>query len=494
VYAFYNHNTDNVRWAKSDPEVFEDGKCPRVDSLGHFVYRYSDDNGLTWSDPRREVPVREMEIDRENPYGGELRYFWTVGRCIAVDGAGYVPLHKVGALGRGFFTRSEGVFIKSDNILTERDPDKLNWETVPDGDAGLRSVAGPVAEEHSITYLSDGSLYSVYRTIEGYPCHAYSRDGGHTWTAPEYMTYTPGGRRVKNPRAANFAWRCSNGKFVYWFENHSREGLQPIKGYLDRNPAWLCGGVEKDGHIYWSQPEIVLFDDDPAVRMSYPDFVEENGKYFITETQKEIARTHEIDPTLLEGMWGQFGPGTVARDKDLILDLTPEQRASGSTVALPGLPHINRGGGFAVDFWVKFDSLAPHQILFEARRGDYRGFTIETTRNGTIRIAMSDRRTEGSWECDRGLLKPDTWHHVGIVVDGGPKIITFTVDGQLCDGADQRQFGWGRFSPHMRRIFNDEAVVAPTLQGELGRLRLYRRYLRTSEVVGNYNAERDEFA
>ena len=31
----------------------------------------------------------------------------------------------------------EGMFYKSDNINTERDPQKLHWEQLPDGDEGL---------------------------------------------------------------------------------------------------------------------------------------------------------------------------------------------------------------------------------------------------------------------------------------------------------------------------------------------------------------------
>ena len=41
------------------------------------------------------------------------------------------------------------------------------------------------------------------------------------------------------------------------------------------------------------------------IRMSYPDLVEDGG-YFLTETQKNIARVHEIDAKLIEGLWSQF--------------------------------------------------------------------------------------------------------------------------------------------------------------------------------------------
>ena len=71
-------------------------------------------------------------------------------------------------------------------------------------------------------------------------------------------------------------------------------------------------------------------------------------------------------------------------------------------------------------------------------------------------------------------------------VDGGPKIITFVVDGILNDGGDRRQFGWGRFSPTLR-----EANGSPTLRispGAVQAFRIYSRALRTSEAVGNWRA------
>ena len=159
-------------------------RCYRVDSQGYFVFKYSDDHGRSWSARRYKIPVREMAIDRENPYGGEVRYFWNVGKPFVLDGAAYVSLHKVGGLGHGFFTRSEGVLLRSENILTESDPKKIVWETLPEGDAGLRAPPGGglIAEEQSYTVLSDGAIYCVYRTIDGHPAYAYSRDGGRNWT------------------------------------------------------------------------------------------------------------------------------------------------------------------------------------------------------------------------------------------------------------------------------------------------------------------------
>ncbi len=111
IYCFYNHNTDNRRWVIADNPPYKDGKCYRVDLQGYFVFKYSDDHGQSWSEQRYTIPIREMEIDRQNAYGGEVQFFWNVGRPFTYDGAAYVSVHKVGGFGHGFFTRSEGVLV-----------------------------------------------------------------------------------------------------------------------------------------------------------------------------------------------------------------------------------------------------------------------------------------------------------------------------------------------------------------------------------------------
>jgi len=511
VYCFYNYNADDVREVVADDPPYEGGRCKRVDSLGAFVFRYSDDHGRTWSSDRRPVPVRETAIDRENPYGGKTRFFWNVGRPFIHDGAAYVPLHKVGGFGEGFFTRSEGVLLRSANILSERDPGRFVWETLPDGDVGLRAPpgGGPIAEEQSFSVLSDGSFYCVYRTIDGHPCCAYSRDGGHTWTEPVYERYADG-CLMKHPRAANFAWRCANGRFLYWFHNHGGRFIRehthrPTIAYEARNPVWLCGGVEVDTPegkvIRWSQPEIVLYDDDPYVRISYPDLVEEAGRYFLTETQKDVARVHEIDPVLLDGLWGQFENATVAT-KGLVLALPCGDGLMPCEVRMPRLPSFcERDGhradygtkdlrrGLSIDLWIRFDALEAGQVVLDNRVEDGRGFCLRTTVRGTVEVALNDGRTENRWDCDPGVLRAGALHHVVVIVDGGPRIISFVVDGALCDGGEARQFGWGRFSPNLRGANGGPIVrIGPSLKGEIRGLRIYDRYLRTSEAIGNYLA------
>ena len=443
-------------------------------------------------------------------YGGKLRFFWNVGRPLILGDAAILVLHKVGAMGKGFFAESEGAFLKSKNLLTERNPEKITFETLPDGDIGLRTPpdGGRVAEEQSIVALSDGSLFCVYRTIDGWPATAYSRDGGHRWTTPAYMVYAPDGRRVKHARAANFVWKCANGKYLYWFHNHGGPEIARYipKGidygpYQDRNPAWLMAGTEQDTPqgkvIVWSQPEILLYDDDPYIRMSYPDLVEEGGKFYVTETQKHVGRLHEIPMPLVNGLFGQAELRDVARP-GLVLDL-PRGKSIPTTVAMPVLPVFNARddsrpdhglkdlrAGFTFELRLKLDSLAAGQALLDTRDTNGRGILVTTAEEGKIEIRLNDGRTENSWSCDRGVIRAGEPHHVVITVDGGPKIITFIVDGVLCDGGNDRQFGWGRFSPHLRTPLGAEKIkIAPAVQS----LRIYDRALRTSEAIGNYRSE-----
>ena len=509
LYCFYNHNTDNLRWVKGETPPYKDGRCARVDTQGYFVFKYSDDHGRNWSAGRTVIPVREFAIDRQNPYGGKVRYFWNVGRPFTHAGAAYVPLIKVAGFGVGFMTRSEGVLLRSANLLTERDPKAITWETLPEGEAGLRTPpgGGPIAEEQSFVPLSDGSFYVNYRTVDGSPACAYSRDGGRTWSQPRYAAYADG-RPIRHPRAANFTWKCANGKYLYWFHNHGG------KSYEDRNPAWLCGGVEADSPegkvIRWSQPEILLYSDDTFLRMSYPDLVEDAGRYFVTETEKQVARVHEIPRALVEGLWGQFAPGKVAR-QGLALELGAKGEKLPATALMPRLPQLLAAGtaqvapgkahpggaeamtrqGFTFELLVNLKSLAAGQTLFDTRASDGAGAAARTTDAGAIELILSDGRTRCAWECDPGALAAGAWRHVVITVDGGPHIITFVIDGKLCDGGGQRQFGWGRFSPQLRHANGaPEIRLAQAPGAEFALLRIYSRALTTSEAVGNYQALR----
>ena len=85
------------------------------------------------------------------------------------------------------------------------------------------------------------------------------------------------------------------------------------------------------------------------------------------------------------------------------------------------------------------------------------------------------------------LLAAGEQHHVGIVIDGGPKVVSFVLDGALCDGGTDRPFGWGRFSRDLRDV---NGVAQLSIGAGVQLMRVYDRALMTSEVIGNGRASR----
>ncbi len=477
VYAFYTYNGDRIN-------TLPGGKRKtRADMLGWYCFKYSDDGGATWS-KRHRVPIRITACDRANQWQGKVQIFWGIDKPKVSDMGATFCITK---LGKYMLDNGEGWMIHSDNILTEPDPEKIHWKLLPDGEHGLRAPKfGSVQEEHNHVHVGPKQMYLVYRNKTGYPCHMYSRDGGRTWTEPEHMTYSPGGRKIKTPRACPKLWRCANGKYLFWFHNHSG------KTFYGRNPVWISGGVVRDGNMHWSEPEILLYHNDLRARgMSYPDLIEQDGNYWITETQKTVARVHEIDPTLLAGLWAQLDGGGEAVEDGLALSLDAKA-AKRKSVPMPRLPDLTQANaGFSIDLWLTFNGLTSGQVILDSRDADGRGITLGVADKGSVRLEFFDGKNKaGQWTTDPGLLNAGETHHVTAIVDGGPNIITFVVDGKLCDGGASRQFGWGRFGENVGDVNSSAKLrLAPSFAGSIQRLRIYNRMLRTSEAVSNHQAD-----
>ncbi|HOX39268.1 MAG TPA: exo-alpha-sialidase [Candidatus Brocadiia bacterium] len=471
IYAFYSYNGDNVRTLN--------GKKIRADMMGWHCFKYSDDNGRTWSPERYRLPMRVTNCDRGNDWRGEVQIFWGIDKPKVFGDAVFLSFTK---LGRYILDQGEGWLFMSDNILSESDPAAIRWEMLPVGEKGLRAdVFGSVQEEHNTVPLNDGkSLYCVYRTTTGHPCHSYSRDRGRTWTTPEHMTYAPGGRRIKNPRACPKLWKTSDGRYLFWFHNHSG------KDFKDRNPAWITGGIEKDGMIRWSQPEILLYDPEPATRMSYPDLVEEDGRFWVTETNKDTARVHEIEPELLRGLWSQDGSVPATRD-GLLIDVGADEISK--SASFPLKLDAGKGGGVSIDLWITTESAEGVRTILDSRDNAGRGMLLETSEGGAVRLVLNDGANSAEWTSDAGLLAPGKTHNVVAIVDNGPRIIAFVVDGVLCDGGEARQFGWGRYGGRIGDVSGSGnlKIGSPGLKDGITRVRVFTRAVRISEAVAGFN-------
>lgn len=496
IYAIYTYNARNMRSVKD----YQGVSVSRVDTLGKLMLKYSDDGGRTWSSNRFPVPMRTFEIDRNNVYGGEVQFFWSISKPIRVGEDLFMGMSKIGNFGQGFIHSSEGCVLRSPNLLTETDPDRICWETLPVGDIGLRAPAGEVAEEHNIVALSDGSLFCVFRTVAGFACQAYSRDGGRSWHV-DWLKYAPGGRRIKQPRCLAKVYRFENGKYLLFFHNNGTTNYNnTVKG--NRNPTWITGGVEKDGAIHWTQPEVFLYDDNYFNGISYPDWLEQDGRYYFSETQKSIARIHEIPAEFLKMLWSQFERQVVVRN-GLALELKGDACKPGTLIEMPLFGAVWKGAGLALEFDIETGPLEQDQILFSNRvkqtptpahgasRHLGQGLEIKLLSDGQLQVTLDDLISRCVHVSGNHAIRPHSRHHIVVNIDGGSRVLSLVVDGQLLDGGE-RPYGFTRFSPYLSDVNGAAEVrIGKEFPGRVRLLRIYKRYLRTTEAIGNCRATRD---
>ena len=73
--------------------------------------------------------------------------------------------------------------------------------------------------------------------------------------------------------------------------------------------------------------------------------------------------------------------------------------------------------------------------------------------------------------------------NISIIIDGGPKTISFVINGVLCDGGETRKFGYGRFN----RYFRDASSKSALSVGEnIKELYVTERALKTYEAAALY--------
>ena len=489
IYAFYTYNGDHVDVGRSDV-------------IGWYAFKYSDDGGKTWSANRYRVPLPKTEIDIHNDLDGAHMRGWGIAKPIIKDGTVYICYTK---LRQHLVKGGEAWIFSSSNILTESDPSKITWEflpvdssnnnplifttndpikTFPNWKGHRNPEYGSIQEEYVAASLSKpGHLAMVYRTTQGFPAITYSRNGGRAWTEPQPITYKPNGtRRLKHSRANIPIWRTSNGNFLLW---HHFNGTT---SYKHRNPAWVSAGSEDaSGKLHWSQPEILLYGIDPQERMSYPGLIERDGKFWITETQKTIARVHPIDANFLTTLfrWQTINEVAQAGKK---IDIKPagENRTS---IEMPQLPSLAENGGLTIEFRIELKSLTPGQIIAENLDDSGKGFIIQTTSDNRLEIQLNDGTNTASWNTEKGIIVAGKLHHVAVIVDGAANIIRWVIDGNLLDGGSERQFGWTWFSSDLGDLNASKTLrLARKLDGQLTQFRLYNRHLMTAEIIGNYRA------
>jgi hypothetical protein len=294
VYVSYNINLDDTHSIRGKP-------IKRVDELGHFAMRFSDDGAKTWSPERYEIPYRVTAIDAANSFGdaGATKMMWSVDQAKTRNGSVYYAFTKIGAYSQA--PPQEGWFLASHNLLSETDPANVKWELLPEGEHGPGPVGGDcafpsngtscVAEEwHILPLHQSPGFFAVFRTTQGFLGASHTADptGRTGWVPSYYAQYastngSPGvlGGALKNPRGPITLKRFGNGRYLMLWYNNGETSFAGDAGLNNRMPYWLSAGTETSvGSIVFSQPEVVLFNRSAiptkaTCRPGYPDFVED---------------------------------------------------------------------------------------------------------------------------------------------------------------------------------------------------------------------------
>jgi len=455
----------------------EEAGYPRVDMGIAFCYRYSLDGGESWSE-RKKIPVGETPFDRImpniSPSGKKVPLFWNVAKVLVRDGSVYVPLTKIGNKDY-FMSHGEGMLLKSDDLL--KDPENAHWITLPEDGGSVSAVEGfdTVCEEHCFVMLSDGSVVCTFRTSRGGVGSAVSRDGGRSFGTSELLRY-PDGRAVKNTRANTTFWDIGGGRYLYWFTNCGHDGYYP------RNPTWLCAAVEEkceDGiRMRLSQPEIVLYTTVPGSGFSYPDIIVEKDRLYISETQKSVARVHEIPMSFIDVMFRQFESGAKASE-------TPDETLCPGINEVEPLGEIYlmehfRPSYITAGLTFGFDAEFRGKELTVLSRLDEKdcGVTVKLTADGRIEAEIAETRETILLRSERCLVNGA--NKAAVVFDFVAGVGYFVVNGRLLDGGEEEDCGWKLISRGIAGAGN--AKKAAVGEG-VGCLKVYRKALTVTECL-----------
>ena len=535
LYVTYNINIDNVTH-------FPNGAYfPRDDTQGAYVARWSDDGGETWSAERLRLPVRAGAIDRNaTPFHGSLLLFWSVDqykRRPDGDATVFLGFTKIGTF--LYAPPEEAWLFSSPNLRTERNASAIVWNTLPEGDVGVRSApANTIIEEAHVIPLTNaaggGGCFMVFRTDQGHLGCAATRDGGCAagWGAAHAASFwaaTPAARALgaalRNPRGPVTLRRLAGGRYLLLFYNDG----DPSFG--SRNPYWLAAGVEDaaSGEVQFSQPEIFTyyapdyFNPFAAqARPGYPDIFEDPAAgatpacptptgagctVFVTETNKTQARVHGVPPDFLAALLAQ---DTIAAAAARGLARAFPAGAAGATFPTPPLaPFLPQGvaafqAGWTVEFYLRgWAAGAPGQALLDARApASGAGFAVLTAppRGGggggvTLTLLLrDDAGTQGNLTLDGACASllaraEPPLHHGALIVDGAARVALAVVDGFLCNGGADGARGWAYLPIALGAV-----TPAPTFKwggdfgGQVAGGRWFSRALSVTEAVGNSRA------
>lgn len=157
---------------------------------------YSDDDGVTWSNPEEVIMPSRSIYDAPNIQIPPEWVVWQKPLRLGKNGNYLVGVTRY-AHPSVVKHRTVTEFIHFDNIDTDPQIRDIIPRWVQTNEKALN--IGALCEEPSIVKLPDGRLFSVMRTGMGCPYWTQSRDDGETWSNPKPLLRKDGGDTIPHP-------------------------------------------------------------------------------------------------------------------------------------------------------------------------------------------------------------------------------------------------------------------------------------------------------
>lgn len=298
-----------------------------------------------------------------------------------------------------------------------------------------------------------------------------THDGWANSSFAEYLAYdpwitkAPGATLVKQPRGPISPKRQSNGLVLMTYYNDG--GFGAFASHMavnDRNNMWLIVGHENvDGTLHWTQPELALYDTQHSHGHGYPDLVSaKDGHVYLTETYKSTpgarAGVHQLDEKMLELLYTQHNTTALTVGGDTLAFTAAEKKGKFLKLETAKIfpdfgRYENKRDGMTLELFLKPPTMAFGccETLFASHKVDAAGDQLSGLRltqaaNGSImfevRGGTEDSPVTSTWGTDptcSAQLAAAGPHYLGMVLDVGPGMVMFFVDGKLCDGGiDQK--------------------------------------------------------
>jgi hypothetical protein len=205
--------------------------------------------------------------------------------------------------------------------------------------------------------------------------------------------------------------------------------------------------------------------------------------------------------SLINGLKHQRTTKKVAKE-GLVVSLSQKDIAANPRISLPDhrfrFGDLSRGESFSVECWVEAKEHTPNATILDTRNGQGHGIWVGLAEKGKLAIELTDtsNRRERAHTAEDAFSEGKL-HHVVINVDGASDVITIIVDGII--SGDNPRMNFKQISRDLTSVHGTgkaylgepSAEVKSSkraLSGTLRHLRIYDRYLLTSEAIANYRA------